>query len=92
MSDNKVKIPRTRTSKKSTVDNQITDAVTSESPGDAVKRVFQSKTIWVNVLALIALFVQEKYGFVVSEELQMQLLTLINIALRFVTHEKIAWK
>lgn len=91
MPDNKVKIPRNRKTKAAeTVHDQITDAVTS--PSEAAKRVFQSKVIWVNVLALLALFVQKKYGFVVSEDLQLELLTLINIALRFITHEKIAWK
>lgn len=72
------------------VNDQITDSVTS--PAVAVKRVFQSKVIWVNVLALLALFVQKKYGFVINEELQMELLTFINIALRFITHEKVSWK
>lgn len=69
----------------------IKEAVVEESPKVAVKRIIFSKTIWVNLLAFIAFWVQKEYGFIISEELQMQALTLINICLRFVTHEKIAW-
>lgn len=62
-----------------------------ESPKVAVKRILKSKTIWVNLLAFIAFWVQKEYGFIISEDLQMQALTLINIILRFVTKEPIAW-
>lgn len=65
--------------------------VVEESPKVAVKRILKSKTIWVNLLAFVAFWIQKEYGFVISEDLQMQVLTLINIALRFVTHEKIVW-
>lgn len=84
---NKVKIPRTPTSPAPAP----APAPVSEEPMVAIKRVVLSKTIWVNVLAFVAFWIQKQYGFVISEELQMQALTLINIALRFVTHEKIAW-
>ncbi len=79
---NKVKIPRTPV---------VQEPVQEESPAVQVKRVLLSKTIWVNLLALLALFVEKRYGFLIDPELQMQILTLINIALRFVTHEKIVW-
>lgn len=79
---NKVKIPRT---------SQPTPAPVEESPVVQVKRIVYSKTIWVNLLAFVAFWIQREYGFVISEELQMQALTLINIALRFVTKEAIAW-
>ena len=62
-----------------------------EKPAATVKRILKSKTIWVNVIAFIAFALERQFGFPISEELQMQALTLINIALRFVTHEKIAW-
>lgn len=65
--------------------------IVEESPKVAVKRILLSKTIWVNLLAFLAFWIQREFGFVISEDLQMQALTLINIALRFVTHEKIAW-
>lgn len=65
--------------------------VIQESPKVAVKRILYSKTIWVNIVAFICFIIQQKVGFVISEELQMQVLTLINIFLRFVTKEAIAW-
>lgn len=67
------------------------EEVVEESPKVVVKRIFYSKTIWVNLLAFVAFWVQNRYGFVISEELQLQALTLINIGLRFVTKEPIAW-
>lgn len=62
-----------------------------EKPVVAVKRILKSKTIWVNVIALIAFALENKFGFPISQELQMEVLSLVNIALRFVTHEKIVW-
>lgn len=62
-----------------------------ENPTVAVKRILKSKTIWVNFLAFIAFWIQKEYGFVINEDLQMEALTLINIILRFVTKEAIAW-
>lgn len=64
---------------------------TEESPKVVAKRILLSKTIWVNFLAFIAFWIQNKYGFVISEDLQMQALTIINIALRFVTKEPVKW-
>ncbi len=60
-------------------------------PAVAVKRILKSKTIWINVIALIAFSLEKKFGFPISEDLQMEALTMINIFLRFITHEKIVW-
>lgn len=62
-----------------------------EKPVVAVKRILLSKTIWVNLIALLCFAIEKRYGFLVDPELQMEALTLINIALRFVTKEAIAW-
>jgi len=70
---------------------KIEETITVTESKTAVKRILKSKTIWVNLLAFIAFWVQKQYGFVINEDLQMQALTLINIALRFVTKEKIVW-
>lgn len=78
------------TNKKSVVEVQET-IVIEESPKVAVKRILFSKTIWVNLLAFVAFWVQKEYGFVINEDIQMEALTLINIVLRFVTKEAIAW-
>lgn len=81
---NKVKIPRTPASTPK-------PEVVEESPSVMAKRVLLSKTIWVNLIMFLAFIAQKQYGFVISEDVQMQLLTLINIALRFVTKEPIVW-
>ena len=70
---------------------KIEETITVSESKTAVKRILKSKTIWVNLLAFIAFWVQKEYGFMISEDLQMQALTLINIALRFVTKEQIVW-
>jgi hypothetical protein len=57
-----------------------------------VTHILQSKTMWVNILAFAGFFLQSKYGFVIDEALQAQLLTMINIALRFITSTPIVWK
>lgn len=62
-----------------------------EKPVVAVKRILKSKTIWVNIIALICFALENKFGFPISQELQMEALSMINILLRFVTHEKIVW-
>lgn len=56
-----------------------------------MKKFYTSKTLWVNALAIIALAVQVKTGFVVPPELQAGALSLINMALRLITKESIEW-
>ena len=85
---NKVKIPRTP---KPQVTEEVVNVVVEESVATKVKHVFESKTIWVNLLAFIAFAIEKKYGFVIDQDLQLQALTLINIVLRFVTKDPIAW-
>ena len=49
------------------------------------KPFWSSKTLWVNVLAAVALFVQNQYGYALSPDLQAYILILVNIILRTVT-------
>jgi len=49
------------------------------------KKFYQSKTIWVNVVATVAFFVQQQFGFVLDPIIQAQLLTMVNVFLRFIT-------
>ncbi|MEM4720573.1 MAG: hypothetical protein QXT73_00750 [Candidatus Methanomethylicaceae archaeon] len=53
---------------------------------------YTSKTLWVNFLALIASFLQLKYGIVFEPALQGVVLTLINIVLRIITREEVVWE
>ena len=55
------------------------------------KAFWQSKTIWLNVLAAIGGIVQTYTGFVISPELQGAVLIILYVILRFVTKSEITW-
>lgn len=55
------------------------------------KSVLKSKTFWINVIALIAIVVQQRFGFVIDENIQFQILGIVNIGLRFLTKEPVNW-
>lgn len=55
------------------------------------KKWYASKTVWLNLIALIASLAQIKYGLVMSPELQGVILTVCNVILRAVTKEEIVW-
>lgn len=50
---------------------------------------YKSKTIWLNLLAAVAYFLQNQYGYVVSPEIQVLVLAVLNGILRFETHEAV---
>lgn len=54
-----------------------------------MKKWYQSRTLWLNVVGALAYFVQQQFGFLIPESLQIQLLAALNIALRFDTDEAI---
>jgi hypothetical protein len=56
------------------------------------KAWWRSKTLWVNVVAGMALLAQSQFGFVVDGEIQGAILTLINLALRLITNEPVGLK
>lgn len=53
------------------------------------KKPHQSKTIVVNIIALVAMIVQMQTGFVISVQEQAAMLTIVNIVLRLYTNEAI---
>lgn len=55
----------------------------------AGKKIYKSKTFWVNVIALASIIVQTKTGFVIPPELQAGILSVLNGILRFTTTEPI---
>jgi hypothetical protein len=56
------------------------------------KNWFESKTLWFNVLALVAVILQAVTGKeVLSVETQGVLLTVINFVLRLITKHQIDW-
>lgn len=56
-----------------------------------VKSIYKSKTFWVNVIAIVAFGIQQKYGFVIDESMQVQVLAVINVLLRAVTSVPVTW-
>ena len=49
------------------------------------KRWYTSKTLWVNLLAIVAFGVQTEFGYVLDAEAQAVILATINLLLRIVT-------
>lgn len=57
------------------------------------KTIFTSKTFWVNLLAIIGLFVAGNYVEPGQwAELSAGVLALVNILLRILTKSEIVWK
>jgi hypothetical protein len=56
------------------------------------KAWYLSKTLWFNCIAMLALLLQTRYGFVLDVEAQAGLLTVVNILLRAVTNAKLDWE
>lgn len=50
-----------------------------------------SKTLWVNAVAIAALFIQWLFGWELSPEIQALVLSTVNIALRAWTAQPLAW-
>jgi hypothetical protein len=55
------------------------------------KRLIESKTFWVNALAFLAFGIQSKFGYVIDESVQAQILTAINVVLRMITKDPVVW-
>lgn len=54
------------------------------------KKIHQSKTMIVNIIALIAIIIQSQTGFVIGVGEQAAMLTIVNMILRLITKEPIA--
>lgn len=50
-----------------------------------MKKWYASKTIWVNVIAAISLFVSNQFGYTLSTETQAGMIAGLNIILRIIT-------
>ena len=49
------------------------------------KRWYTSKTLWVNLLAIVALVAQGQFGYLLDAEAQSVILAAINLILRALT-------
>ena len=57
-----------------------------------MKSWYKSRTVWLNVLAAVALFLQQQFGYIFSVELQGLVLMVLNLVLRFQTDTGISVK
>jgi len=55
------------------------------------KSWYLSKTLWVNVIAVAAAFGAKQAGIQISAEDQVAALGVINLILRVVTKQPVAW-
>jgi hypothetical protein len=53
------------------------------------KKWWESKIMWVNIIAVVAGIVQTQTGFIVDVEAQGAVLAVLNIILRAVTKEAV---
>ena len=49
------------------------------------KRWYTSKTLWANLLAIVALIAQGQFGYILDVEAQSVILAAINLLLRIIT-------
>ncbi len=56
------------------------------------KKLWQTKTFWVNALALIGLVIQSYTPYQLNAEAQISILAGVNILLRAVTKTEIVWE
>lgn len=57
------------------------------------KKLWYSKTLWINAIGIAAIIIQSYYqSFVLTPEFQAGALAIINLILRQVTKEPISWK
>lgn len=52
-----------------------------------MKKWIRSKTLWINIIAIAAIILQAEHGFIVSPELELAALGIINLVLRKYTKE-----
>jgi len=52
-----------------------------------MKKWMRSKTLWINIIAIAAIVLQAEYGFIVTPELELAALGIINLILRAITNE-----
>lgn len=73
-------------------DVSIEDIIEQEPTDKSFKSIYKSKTFWVNLIAMTSFLIQHKYGYVIDEAMQVQVLTVVNILLRSISSEGVSWK
>ena len=57
-----------------------------------MKKPWKSKTLYINIVAIIAMFLESQLGYELDAETQVVILAVINLVLRLITQEPISWK
>jgi hypothetical protein len=65
-----------------------TDAINTQLSG---KPFYQSKTLWTNLIAIVGIGLQAKYGFIISADMQALALSVINLCLRAITKDPVTF-
>jgi hypothetical protein len=65
------------------------DAAQGDDWGLEGKSWFHSKTLWANLIGIVAITVQKYTGFLIDAEFQLLLLAVINIIIRKYTRQPI---
>jgi hypothetical protein len=55
------------------------------------KTIWVSKTFWANLIAIVAIAVQEYTAYVIDLDIQIAALAIINMLLRMVTGKPVVW-
>jgi hypothetical protein len=55
------------------------------------KPFYLSKTLWINIIAVMALLFQLKLGFLIAPEEQIAILAVINLIVRAITKEELSF-
>jgi len=56
-----------------------------------MKEYIKSKTLWLNIIALIAIISAGQFGLVLDGTIQAAMLVMINVLLRMITKEELVW-
>lgn len=54
-----------------------------------MKQWYRSRTIWVNLISIVAILIQTKTGYFIGPDIQSGVLGAINLVLRIYTHKEI---
>jgi hypothetical protein len=54
-----------------------------------MKKWYKSKTVWLNIMAVVVFAVQQFTGYVIEPQVQTFIITILNLILRFNTNTAI---
>lgn len=58
---------------------------------ETTKDFYKSKTFWINLIALVALVIQQFTGFIIDAGAQAAILVIVNLILRAVTGDVVSF-